>query len=251
MKTIFRILFILILITGGFSSAQIISTGEDSVKILLRKENCGSINLSSTGWGIGYRQGKHLTGYKKMMWEVELQNIKHPKEIKSLYPIDENSKSYIYGKLNSFFSIRTGMGIQKVLNGKPYWGGVEVRQFYYGGVSLGLAKPVYLYIWNYKPSNEDIIITTERYNPSKHDIDNIYGRAPFTNGIDKTTFYPGLYFRTGFNFEYGEFPENLKYLEVGLIADIFYKPIPIMAFNDKNRYFLSIYLSYNFGKRKN
>ena len=54
----------------------------------------------------------------------------------------------MYGKLNYLFVLRPGIGIQNVINSKPYWGGVEIRYFYYGGLSLGFTKPVYLYVYD-------------------------------------------------------------------------------------------------------
>ena len=233
----------------GYS--QVIPQGKDSIKILLRKENSFGINVHSQGLGVGYRWGNHLTAYKKLMYEGEFVIMKHPKEIKSLYPIDENSKSYFYGKLNNFFILRAGTGIQKVINSKPYWGGVELKFFYYGGLSMGITKPVYLYIWNYTPSDQTATITIERYDPNKHDVDNIYGRAPFTEGIGEIRFHPGVYGKIGFNFEFGQDDEKTRSLEIGLNADAYPKAIPIMAYNTNNYLFLTAYLSYNFGRRKN
>jgi hypothetical protein len=230
-------------------SAQVVSKNQDSVKILMKKEHSFSANIHTQGFGIGYRHGKHLTAYKKLMFEGEIVTMKHPKEIKSLYPIDENSKSYIYGKLNSFFIIRPGIGIQKVINSKPYWGGIEVRYFYYAGLSLGFTKPVYLFIWNYKPGSFESRITTEKYDPAKHDVDNIYGRAPFTNGIEEIQIHPGLYGKFGFNFEFGQEDKKIRCLEAGINFDAYTKSIPIMAFNNNSQYFFTIYLSYSFGRR--
>ena len=233
----------------GYS--QVIPQGNDSIKILLKKENSFSVNIHTQGLGAGYRWGHHLTAYKKLMYDGEFVIMKHPKEIKSLYPIDQNSKSYFYGKLNNFYILRAGTGIQKVVNSKPYWGGVELRFFYFGGLSIGITKSVYLYIWNYSPADQTAVITIEKYDPSKHDIDNIYGRAPFTYGLGEIRFHPGIYGKIGFNFEFGQNDEKTRSLEIGLNVDAFPKAIPIMAFNNKNYVFTTVYLSYNFGKRKN
>ncbi len=244
------VLAVILILTGDICTGQTVSSNQDSVKILMRKEHTFSFNLNTQGGGIGFRTGHHLTGYKKLMYDFDLVMIKDPKEIKSLYPIDQNSKSYIYGKLNYFFILRGGTGIQKVINSKPYWGGVEVRYFYFGGVDIGITKPVYLYIWNYDASSNTASISTERYDPSKHDIDNIYGRAPFTEGLGGIQIHPGVYGKFGFNFEFGKEEEKIRCLEVGLNIDAFPQSIPIMAYENHKHFFLTFYVSYNFGKRK-
>jgi len=222
---------------------------ESDNKILLRKEWSIGVIASSKGVGMGYRYGKHVTGYKKRMLEAEINTMKHPKEIKTISPF-ENAKSYVYGKLNNLFIIRTGIGIQKIINNKPIEGGIEVRYFYYGGINLSITKPIYLYILNFSPSSSSTYIyTLEKYNPNEHFTDNIFGRGPFIKGFNELSFYPGLYIKGGINFEYSQDDKNLNVLEMGICTDFSPKPIKMMAFNKSNNYFISLYLSLNFGKR--
>jgi len=223
---------------------------ESDNKILLRKEWSFSGIAHSGGFGVGYRNGRHITAYKKRMLELDIVGMKHPKEIKSINPFFENSKSYVYGKINNLFIIRPGIGIQKVINNKPLWGGVEVRYFYYGGMSLAITKPVYLYIINFSPVPYKFVYTVEQYNPDEHFFDNIYGRGPFSKGFNKLSLHPGAYAKAGLNFEYGTEDRMLRVLEVGAVLDVYPKPVPLMAFNNADYYFLSFYLSLNFGQRK-
>ena len=178
---------------------------------------------------------------------VELQS---PKQIRSINPYFTNSKSYIYGKLNAIFNFRGSYGIQKQLNRKPYWGGVELRFLYAGGISLAVAKPVYLYILNQAADNK-YYITEERYDPDNHFSDNIHGRAPFTKGFGELDVYPGLHAKIGLDFDYAVYRTKLKSLQIGAILDVFPRPVPIMAFNDADYYFLTFYINFNFGKRYN
>ncbi|MEI6765845.1 MAG: hypothetical protein WCM76_09405 [Bacteroidota bacterium] len=246
----FRILFVFLFVFGFCAVSWSQSPSNIDNKILYRKERSAFIEVHTGGWGLGYRTGKHITGYKKRMFEFEAIGMKHPKELKitSYY---ENSRNFIYGKLNSVFILRGGYGRQRVLNGKPYWGGVEVRFLWFGGVSIALAKPVYLYIVKYIDENGNQDIVTERYDPYNHAITDIYGRASFFKGFDKMSVYPGAYFKTGLSFEYGADDRLLKSLECGIAGDIYPKAVPIMAFNKNNNYFLSLYLSLHIGKRKN
>jgi hypothetical protein len=242
-----------LLVSFLFTKGQISisdSTNSD-VKVLLRKEKSGFLMIHTSGFGLGFRTGKHLTGYKKRMFEVELTGMKHPKEIRTVNRYFDNSKSYIYGKENSFFVLRGGMGRQKIINSKPYWGGVELRYFYYGGLSLGLLKPVYLYILHETGTPYQYSLSIERYDPETHFYENIFGRAPFFQGIEKTKPVPGLYFKTGVNFEYGAYDETVKAIEAGVAVDAYMHEINIMAFNTNKSVFISLYLSFHFGVRSN
>lgn len=207
--------------------------------------------VHTSGFGLGYRSGKHITGYKKRMFEVELTGMKHPKEIRTVNHYFENAKSYIYGKENSFFILRGGVGTQKIINSKPYWGGVELRYFYYGGLSLGLLKPVYLYILQETSVPYQYNLAIEKYDPDKHFAENIYGRAPFFHGIGKTKPVPGLYLKTGLNFEFGVYDETLKAIEAGVALDGYLEKVPIMALESNSNYFVSLYISFHIGTRRN
>lgn len=240
-------LFTLLFISAGFVFGQ--SESNLDKKILFRREQSAFFMVHSGGFGVGYRNGKSRTYFRKFIWEVEGLNIKHTKEIKvaSYY---ENSKNFVYGKLNSLYLLRGGIGQQHILNGKPYWGGVEVRVFYQGGVSLGFAKPVYLYIVKYNETTGLSYLNIERFNPSIHNITDIYSRAPFFRGFDQLSIYPGLYLKSGFSFEYGADDKIVKTIECGAFVDVFYKDVPIMAYQKNQFLFANVYLSFHIGKRK-
>ncbi|HOH84768.1 MAG TPA: hypothetical protein PLI16_09175 [Bacteroidales bacterium] len=244
-----KILLLSILLLSG---PVIFAQSESNIdnKILYRKERSGFIMVHSGGFGVGYRSGKHKTYFRKFMWEVEGLNIKHPKEHKtqSYY---ENSKNFIYGKLNSFFAVRGGVGQQHILNGKPYWGGVEVRLFYFGGLSLGITKPIYLNIVKFDETTGQSYLSLERFDPNIHSVYDIYGKASFFKGFNKIGVYPGIYTKVGLSFEYGAEDTFLKALECGVFADCFYKNVPIMAFQKNQFLFANVYLSLHFGVRKN
>ncbi len=230
--------------------AQIESVIDTSKNILLFKEASGGIILHTQGWGLKFNKGYNKTAFKRRTLTFEFVEMQSQKQIRTINPYFTNSKSYVYGKLNSVFIIRASYGIYRLLNRKPYWGGVELRFFYMGGVSLGFAKPVYLYIIRQLPAY-NYTIYEERYDPEKHFVDNIFGRASFTKGFNKIGVYPGFQVKVGLDFDYGVYRTKVKSLEVGAILDVFPRPVPIMAFNDPNYFFLTLYLSFNFGKRYN
>ncbi|HNS17253.1 MAG TPA: hypothetical protein PKH94_04935 [Bacteroidales bacterium] len=227
---------------------------EFSDSVLLTKETSGGIILHSQGFGIEFQKGKNVNYVKKRLLDFSLVDVRSPKEIRVINPYFTNAKSYAYGKLNSVFILRGGYGFQRLIATKPYWGGVELRYFYIGGASIGMAKPVYLNIINLVSISSyyyEYRLTTEKYDPDEHFTDNIYGRASFMKGFNEMKFYPGLYVKAGFSFDFGTYNTTIKNLELGAMIDVFPNPIPVMAYNGKEYYFLTLFLSVSFGKRYN
>jgi hypothetical protein len=232
------------------SKAQTETVIDTSKNILLLKERSFGVIFHSQGWGIKYSRGLHKSAFRKRVLTFEMVEMKSPKQVRIINPYYTNAKSFVYGKLNAVFLLRGTFGYHKQLNRKPYWGGVELRLLYMGGVSLGLAKPIYLLILS-QPSADIITYSEEKFDPVKHSIDDIFGRASFTKGFDEIGVYPGLHAKVGLDFDYAAYRTKVQSLEVGAMIDVFPRPVPIMAFNDPHYYFLTFYLSFSFGKRFN
>jgi hypothetical protein len=182
--------------------------------------------------------------------------MKHPKEYKVYNPARENAKGYNYGKLNSLILIRPSIGLQGVVNSKAERGGVEVRYISQVGGSLCLLKPVYLDILEELKGTGEFRVVTQEYNPEKHFTYNIYGKAPYLQGISQTSILPGAFGKLGLSFEYAKEPKKIKSIETGIALDLYFQNVPIMAdlssidkLDPNNSFFLSFYLSVNFGKK--
>jgi len=246
--------FLMLCIDAGSFAQWSVPYDSLSDNILYRKEWCGGLIFHSGGWGVQFRWGRNKSVFDKHLWEVDIIGMKTNKEVKSVNPYFSNARPYFYGKLNSLYIVRGGFSVHHLLNQKPYWGGVELRYFYGGGISLGFSKPIYLYIVDsvfYNGSYYEFTTKTERYDPNKHDLDNIYGRASFLMGFDKMQFFPGIYARGGLNFDFGNYNRTIKCLEVGAALDLYPRAIKIMAFNRPKNIFPSVYLNLNFGHRYN
>ena len=245
------ILFVSIFFVDHQSYSQVEAVIDTSKNILLLKERSFGVIFHSQGWGAKFSKGFNKSAFKKRMLVIEVVEMKSEKQIRTINPYFTNSKSYVYGKLNTVFVFRGTYGTHRLLNRKPYWGGVELRFFYMGGISLGVAKPIYLYILNPSPVIYEYTISEEKYDPKNHFIDNIFGRAAFTKGFNELSLYPGIHGKIGLDFDFGVYRTKVKSLEIGAMIDIFARPVPIMAYNDPNYFFLTLYLNFNFGKRYN
>lgn len=222
---------------------------EEEKPPLLKNEFSFGVNVHTSGWGFDFRKGKNLTAYKKRMWEAEIVNMKHPKEVRSVNPYFDNAKSFFYGKLNSMIALRAGIGQQQVIFSKAERSGVEVRFNYTAGLSLGLAKPVYLNILYPTAFEGEYEVIVEKYDPERHYVDNIYGRAPFTEGISETRIYPGGYAKVGVSFDYGTMHDDVKSIETGITLDAYGKKVPIMAETNNNQFFFNFYINILYGRK--
>ena len=218
--------------------------------VLLEKQWTLGLLIHTNGWGIKYRSGRNLSFLHQRMWELEYSTYKSPKEIRVINPMYADARSYIYGKLNSVGFLRGGIGFQYILNTKSYWGGIQLSVLYYGGLSIGITKPTYLYII-YVQSLYDYEIREEKYNPEIHFVENIYGRGSFLAGITQLRFYPGVYLKGGLEFEFGTKNKRINSLEAGATFDFSPVAIPIMAYNPKQMFFITLYVGFSLGKRHN
>ena len=221
----------------------------DDVSILYRNEAEGGINIHSNGFGLTFKRGWHLTGYKKQMLDIDFVSLRDPKQYKlSNYP---DSKSFFYGKLNFAYILRGGYGIQNIIFGKAERSGVEVRYNYYFGLSLGITKPVYLDILVENPFDPQTnLIDTRQYDPNDPDQipkEKIYGPGPYFDGLDHLSIYPGGYGKFALSFEYAGWQDKITAIETGVVLDAYARAIPIMATGNKNNFFFNFYISLIWG----
>lgn len=209
-------------------------------KIYYNNESTRCIIVKNNGIGAGWRYAERLDGFKKKLYEIELTNLKDPKEKKQSSSNFAAGSRYIYGKLNSCFLLRGGMGLQTTYFEKKDKGGIDIKGFYTGGISLAFLKPVY-----FKYIIGDSSVTT-RFNPDpNYQID---GTASFLTGISKTKISPGAYVKYGVNFDYSKREEIIKSVEVGVCIDVFLLKVPILDNGNNNQIIPSMYLIYRWGK---
>ena len=252
MKRIILCLSLLFLTAGGYFALAQSEALHDTTPENVLLENQWSIGamLNTNGWGLKFRKGHNVTALRQFMWEIEFSTYKSSKEVRSINPNYSDSRSFLYGKLNYVWFLRGGVGQQHILNRKPYWGGVQLSWLYYGGFSLAVTKPVYLYII-YKQNGYPDTFKEEKYNPDVQQIYDIFGRGSFLSGIDQLGFHPGVYGKAGLDFDFSAKNRLISSLEVGGNFDYSPIPIAIMAYNPKQSYFLTLYVTVMFGKRYN
>ena len=262
MKQYYKTLFFIFLVNGlavaqSTDSLSVVETTDrgqtayDETKILYRQEKYGGIFLHTRqNGGLNYRDSKHLTALKRRLWSLEISALKHQKEHKTSNPFFDEARQYVFGKKNELVVLRPSYGREKILYTKEVKRGVQIGMVYLFGPTIGFLKPVYLEIRNTTPSSGDrIVISTEKYDETKHFPEKIYGRAPYLKGVDELQIMPGIHTKFGFKFDYSSSDEKVRAIEVGANLDVFYKSVPIMAITKNDQVFLTFYANLLFGKR--
>lgn len=243
-------LFILLaffVITSGFGQGEI----ADEAQVFYRNERTISGTLYSNGWGADFSKARRKDAFSSYTFNVGFNKINHPKEYKSQSPYTAGwGRSYVFGKLNEVVSLKVGVGYQKEMFRKFDKGGIAVRYFYSGGLSLALLKPIYyLKIDRIDYETGKIISNSAQFDPDyMQSIYDIVDSESFFVGIKETTANPGIFIRTGISFEYSSHETTVNALEGGIQLEGFLKEVPIMAGINHQRLLLSLFVTYRFGK---
>jgi hypothetical protein len=249
---IFR-LFTAILLLPEFASAQDPAApgyeGGSNLNVLYRNEMSGKIFATTRGIGVMFRQAKHVTSTTKSFYDIDLQTLRHPKELK-IPGEAESRKRFVYGKVNSVLLLHATLGLQNVLYQKGDQKSIEVRYAYSIGPVLAFAKPYYVQIYKNStvgstlPLNERF--DSENFSP---DSSRIVGRAPFTQGLAELKVYPGVSGRFNLSFEYAPYTNMIRAIETGISLDYFPHALPIMARNPAENFVLTFHVGFVFGRK--
>jgi hypothetical protein len=213
--------------------------------------------MSTNGWSIFGEYARQRSLKLKRIYQIEFMEIKHPKQRKqtnefTLSPFGFDSpKSFVYGKQNNFYTLHLGYGNKMLLGAKAEKSGIEINFSWTAGVALGMTKPYYLNIID--DGDSPFLIVSERYNPEEPErfleSTRIYGSSGFSYGIGEIGIVPGVYAKTGVNFDWATANEFVKQIEAGVGGDFYFKDVPIMILDNNKPYYVYLYLSLQLGKK--
>ncbi|SDB81677.1 hypothetical protein [Williamwhitmania taraxaci] len=245
-----RILFVL-LASVTVEVGQTYAQGQvdtSSSKIFYRNEMTGGIMLNSNGFGFGYRFAKRQNYLNKRIFEADFSWVKHPKEERINNPAYPSNRSFVFGKQNNFYTLRLGAGLQRELFSKADVGSIAIRVIGSTGFSLGILKPCYYEVLTTTAIPNEYETHTQKFTENIHSAFDIYQRSSFFKGINEVEPVPGAYIKAALSFEYSHQEEILHVIEGGMLIEGFYKKIPIMALTENNQFFISVFISYRFGR---
>ena len=262
------IVFIFCLAIGfpltGQKTFQPKSTDNDWVGIIYRKEMAYEGRLYTNGASIGINVGTIDTYLKTSYYHLSIGYLTDPREKRQnrniSFGFPERSRSFIFGKQNNIINLRGGFGRKRFISEKARRKGVAIGYDYQIGPSLALVKPYFLnLIFAVEgPNGNERELRAVRFTEENAelftDFNNIFGGAGYFNGFGDISVTPGIQGYYGLFFSLGAFDEYVKSFEVGLMADIYVRKVPILIETEavKNRpYFFNLYLKFIFGKRRN
>ena len=240
---------------------------DDKKGTVYNREFTVDFKLHTNGFAFGVNIAELKTFYSTRFFNIELGEIKHPKEFRQNLELQSPtsgriSRSFIYGKQNSFWVLRGGVGEKRYFSEKAKRKGLAIGVSYEGGASLGMLKPYYLEIIRFtEPGSNDYRIRPEKYSIENEDkfldITNlsIYGSAGFSKGLGEISLRPGLHAKTAVHFDWGAFDEFVKAIEAGIMVDYFFSDVPIMVEsaniqNTENKaIFINLFINLQLGKR--
>ncbi len=161
--------------------------------------------------------------------------------------ISPNGSSFVYGKKNYLLALRPQYGREFNIFKKSSDGGVNVNGIIAAGPSIGVLKPYYI---EYALNNTGSRTASVAYDPAIHDRSRILGTGSFFSGFGQSKFVPGAHIKAGLNFELDSYRKGNISVEVGFLAEIYAKPVDMLAYVDNQKVFTSGYLSIFFGGKK-
>ncbi len=234
----------------------------------INREFSAGGQLNSDGWSVILERSAVKTEetrekanmfYDLLNLSVEFTEHKHPKQVKSATSSDPNGaskvKPYVFGKINNFYALKLGISKSRMIAGKPEPSTVSIHWKYGGGISAGLLKPYYVVA--FAPRNpggsggltEQTIKYEETTAPFFLNERNIIGGTFFTEGLKELQVIPGAHVKTGLSFDFAMNKKSVMALETGIAAEIYTKPIALMAAQKAVPYFVNLYLGIRFGRR--
>jgi len=171
---------------------------------------------------------------------LEFQNVKHPKE--NRYVAQRTGTSFIWGKQNYLFVIRTNYGREIQLSKKAPQQGVQIIAGAAAGPSFGLESPYYILI-----ASGDYVPYDPNSFPSIFTID---GSGKVFRSIGNAKIVPGINAKMGLTFEFGSFRNNVAGVEIGIAAEIFTRKIIIMPTQENRAFYPSLYFTFFWGTRR-
>ncbi len=227
--------------------------------IVYDREFVTEFRLQTNGWGVGAQWGNIRTYYSTRFYYVGLGELKHTREVRST-TAGFGTRSYIFGKQNSFFQIKGGIGEKRYFSERAEKKGLAVGISYRIGPTLGLLKPYQLDINSSEGSSLLGFQTRSiRYTPQNAndflDKNRISGASGISSGLENISPVIGGNAMVALHLDFGAFEEFVRAVDAGIMVDFFLQPVPIMVeaaqFNNiKNSpFFLNIFLNFQFGKR--
>lgn len=231
--------------------------------VIYRSERAFDFRVHPNGYAIGMSFGDIRTYYKTKYYQIEIGRVFDPREESQnrnlSFLINRLSSSFKFGKQNDVFVIRGGVGRKYFISEKQKRKGIALGYKYEVGPAIALLKPYYLDLI-YQVQEDGVTfdeLRSERYTEENAEkfltLRDIYGSSGFSRGFNELSFLPGVQGKASLFFSLGAFDKYIKSIEVGAMADVFIRKVPILIESEQisnKPYFINLYLNLHLGRRK-
>lgn len=260
MKSIWKLSMFLLVFLPGLVRAQMPSLVIPEEKgVVYNREFNVDMRVNTNGLSLGLTRGNIKTFYKSSTYYFDLTFYRDLKENRQnnkviFAPTNETSTAFVYGKINSFYSIRAGKGIKKYWSDKATRRGALVGYVLEGGITLGILQPYYIKVANLNEDTGLPELKEVKYGGQDNNLflDNarIFGRSSIFKGIFESALIPGAHAQAGLHCDFGKYDDFIKAVEVGVMVNIFTQPVQLMVNQPARPFMLNFYLSFQLGRRQ-
>ncbi len=205
-------------------------------------------NTSSTLLsGFTFKYGRELKENQNFVLGIELTNVKNHKEEK--FATIATGNSFIPGKINHLYALRTQAGKEYKLFGAYPEDGIRLTAVFMGGLTFGVLKPYYI---EYAYLNKGILTSKfEAYDPKTHQLSRVLDKGGFSYGWGDLSLNMGLNAKAALNFELGkgELYETISGVEIGFNIEYYPKAPQIFAVEKIQHLYTSLSVILYLGKR--
>lgn len=215
--------------------------------------------LNTNGWSGGLYYLNQKSAGKKVLWQLWFSEVWQEKETKQqqtrdLYPGLGTRSAYIFGKINTAYTIQLGYGREQMLFPALLDGNLSVSLRYSGGPALAMLKPYYLDLIYVDYTPDPVAhIQTERYAAANSDHflqpGFIHGSSKWSKGLGEMKYIPGLFAELAFAIEPEKPNAFVKTILIGGNAAFYTSRIEIMAERKAYPWQASFFVSLALGKR--
>jgi len=221
-----------------------------NLNVLYRNDASGKIYANTRGYGLSFRRGKHVNAKTRSFYEIDAQNLRHPKEVRVAGDAAERRR-FVYGKINNVLLLRAAIGLQNTLFAKADNKAVEIRYAYSIGPTIAFAKPYYVQIYKTTggvTQQAVAVFDDENFRDNASSV-RVTGRGGFLQGLSETKIYPAVTGKFNLSFEYAPYTNLIRAIETGISVDYFPKALPIMARNSSEHIVISFNIGFVFGRK--
>ena len=215
--------------------------------------------LNSNGWSGNIQYLKRIDKVHSHLWQLSFSEIMHEKQIRQqkaqpAYAALGKPTPFIYGKVNSVYTLQLGYGRERLLLPGIVEGNLSVSLRYNAGLSIALLKPYYLrliYIDRTDPNDKGVLLEQPySTNPGLFLNDQyIMGASKWKKGLGETKLTPGLYGEAAIAIEPAKNKFFVQTITLGANIAYYTKSLPVMAELKPIALQTSVFAGLNLGRR--